>query len=387
MSNRYHLHNSGLLSHGDQGEAILPLSSSDLSLASRDRTSVTSIGLLQRQCPILLALLAVATVIAISLAVPATSFAPSLLQKYDGSSQITRSAMASGSALSSTCPPLVDSLPIPLLLQREIDNPVSVRELVVLIHTGESYYDTRYATVRNTWLSDSFPYDIVAFTTEKPLLDRKVKMVKVTDSVRPGLPPEGRFFMNERVIQGYMHMLYEEPPAKWYFKCDDDTFVHLPNFLALVTQLSSRFPDPLNKPYYFGDCSCWIQDSSWHPCGCPEPCDCTPFYENNVTYACGGAGYFMSRKALEMLIHYEQTVGAHRSGEDMMVGYALLLMNVSCIDSHRQLTLQYNFPLSWRTTDVWRNMISVHKVGPKRMVDLHQRAMGDKWDDVDTQPD
>eukprot|EP00270_Netrium_digitus_P000371 TRINITY_DN1035_c0_g1_i1.p1 TRINITY_DN1035_c0_g1~~TRINITY_DN1035_c0_g1_i1.p1 ORF type:complete len:238 (-),score=31.86 TRINITY_DN1035_c0_g1_i1:171-884(-) len=172
-----------------------------------------------------------------------------------------------------------------------------------------------------------------------------------------------------------------------YFKCDDDTFVHLPNFLALVTQLSSRFPDPLNKPYYFGDCSCWIQDSSWHPCGCPEPCDCTPFYENNVTYACGGAGYFMSRKALEMLIHYEQTVGAHRSGEDMMVGYALLLMNVSCIDSHRQLTLQYNFPLSWRTTDVWRNMISVHKVGPKRMVDLHQRAMGDKWDDVDTQPD
>jgi hypothetical protein len=82
------------------------------------------------------------------------------------------------------------------------------------------------------------------------------------------------------------------------FKCDDDTYVSIPRLLAFCEKELAR---PC-APDYVG--------AEWRP---------------GVGYGSGGAGYFLSRKAAELVAQkLEQATGA----EDLLVGRVLRAADV-----------------------------------------------------------
>eukprot|EP00270_Netrium_digitus_P018781 TRINITY_DN7219_c0_g1_i1.p1 TRINITY_DN7219_c0_g1~~TRINITY_DN7219_c0_g1_i1.p1 ORF type:complete len:357 (+),score=59.67 TRINITY_DN7219_c0_g1_i1:71-1141(+) len=280
----------------------------------------------------------------------------------------------------------------PSLIARQLDHPdCSPRvinpwqndvkgdggRLLLMLHTAEIFYFDRYEVLLRTWLNTSESvFGLKVFTTGG-LIDER--MVRVSDRVRPGLAPEPERNMNERNIQSLIHVITHEPVYDWYFKLDDDTFLNIENMQALLVEFEERYPKPRENPYYVGTCVCTNpRDEGFR--GCWSMFDCTPFVNiSSFNYACGGAGYFLSRRALEILVHYEQTVGLHRSAEDLSIGYFMLRMNVSC--SHEEQLHSENEPLTLSTfsPSVWAAAVTAHKVNPELMDEVYRRFKTHNW--------
>ncbi|OZJ05550.1 hypothetical protein BZG36_01694 [Bifiguratus adelaidae] len=227
----------------------------------------------------------------------------------------------------------------------EVDHAVrNSTQLTLLVHTGEPTITTRYASMRQSWLSDErWPYDRITFTTGNtsnpfwpPGLDQG--LVSVTDAPRRGLAPELPHNMNERVLQSLIYA-YRHTDSDWYYKADDDTYL-----------VASRATDAKMD-------------------------DCTPILHKNISYASGGTGYLLSRKAVELIVRQEtEGQGCWRLVEDMTIGFCLNELGIKCIDAGDAMLQRIH--TSWsRLNPKLAKAIAIHKVLPEDL-EVLEKALG-----------
>jgi hypothetical protein len=138
-----------------------------------------------------------------------------------------------------------------------------------------------------------------------------------------------------RALFNYVHQNYT---FEWLFKCDDDTWVHIPRLLSLDKSQS----------HYIGD-NHGYRCRKWYNNGLPD-------------YGHGGSGYLLSPHATYIV---SQTIHPMTTGcEDLVVGKILYEHGIHLKDEAR-LQYDYNAALVPKPTN---EMISIHYVNtPTRL--------------------
>jgi len=129
----------------------------------------------------------------------------------------------------------------------------------------------------------------------------------------------------------------------YLFKCDDDTFVHVERLVGLVE--SGEVGD--YRGYDIGES------------------------QNMLSYASGGAGYLVSRRAMETVLasKFEPFTYTEKN-EDVYVGIALREADIHVVHDRR-------FRPNAKTTPSHCNdIITGHYVTPERMRELHRELYG-----------
>ncbi|KJH52140.1 N-acetyllactosaminide 3-alpha-galactosyltransferase [Dictyocaulus viviparus] len=190
----------------------------------------------------------------------------------------------------------------PLLLQFIYTSPAAQRlplsgQLFCWVQTTKIYHDTRALAINETWLSrcdhgqlftgDVFPTNDIPYST-----------------VFAGIPDSYyNLFYKSRYAFFYIYN-YISKDFDWYMKADDDTYVvveHLRDYLHML--------DP-NKPYYLGY-------------------TLKPYLKYG--YNAGGAGYVLSRAAVEIFnqeLYKNETMCPDDIYEDVGIGRCLASVGI-----------------------------------------------------------
>jgi len=121
------------------------------------------------------------------------------------------------------------------------------------------------------------------------------------------------------------------------FKADDDTYVHIPRLLA--------------SGYQYHDY-----------CGSAR----------QLFYAAGGCGYWLSRRAMKILVAEPEQEWKNRKLEDSSVGYYLVMnQKAPLFDDQRYV----HSNLHWRFPTPGNDMITTHKCDPAYMREVHARFL------------
>jgi hypothetical protein len=95
---------------------------------------------------------------------------------------------------------------------------------------------------------------------------------------------------------GFCRWALEQPDWDYLFKCDDDTYISIPRLVAYADRELAGAPGTPGRDYVGAE------------------------WRSGVSYASGGAGYFLSRRAAALAVQrLVQTTGA----EDLLVGQVL----------------------------------------------------------------
>ena len=135
-------------------------------------------------------------------------------------------------------------------------------------------------------------------TRAHPFLDRTLYPPPLERIIQlPGVSEEGSHQITRKTIAAWEWLWRAYPDKKWFYKCDDDTYVMPHNFLHVLAEYDADHDHYMGRVLY-GD------------------------------FASGGAGYFMSRGLLpkavpELLGCLERGDVAEERGEDVVIGYCL----------------------------------------------------------------
>ena len=178
--------------------------------------------------------------------------------------------------------------------------------------------------------------------------------------VRAGSKDDSYGWLSLKMLAGYTRAL-ADPDWDFLFKCDDDTFVVPHRLRAIVEEY-----DPSQAAYIGGkviraDSSTW-NHAALNSGGAWE-----------IPFASGGAGYVLSRPALERAWPELERLLSHRGAEDVFTGAALARAGV-VQQSHPQAFRARN-DLQWLR---WSWAATLHYVPPELMTpysDLHDREL------------
>lgn len=142
-------------------------------------------------------------------------------------------------------------------------------------------------------------------------------------------------------VVGWARTLYHmaQAPAKWYIKCDDDSFVHVKRLRALLVFLEHSVQlDPLQVPLYFGREGTGRVNEQ-HLIGL-----------ENKSYVLGGPCVFMSRMALLKVLPildecmFEEMMRVH---SDSMLGRCFMKLGIEAGIPNRPARLEKHFFLNF----------------------------------------
>jgi len=224
---------------------------------------------------------------------------------------------------------------------QKLSSNYSTEDLVCGIITTSKYHRTRAKAVNDTWGKRC---GVTVFFSATP--DSSLPLVALEGS-------EEGTIINEKVFRMFKYMWETYPDKKWFIKADDDTYLHLENLVSFLGSFDWR------EPIYVGRAGEWGSG--------PEL----------VRYCGGGAGYILSRKALQMWYPYIDRCQRLSVGEDVSIGKCLR-DKVSIEPIWR--TGFYHRPPEFFLTNPQGKMdhpeglsprpISFHSVSPERMYEL-----------------
>jgi hypothetical protein len=207
---------------------------------------------------------------------------------------------------------------------------------LIAVHACHAYADNRQA-IRDTWFAKWGHLVDIRFFIGNPATPEESEVVYLDcpDTFEAlGLRTWGLARWAKE--NGYTHV----------FKCDDDTYIHIPRLLA------SGF----EKWEYFGS-------------RCHGHC---------MSYAQGGAGYWLSGRALDIVANAKQDywmkASTHNGFEDLGVGLLLTNSGIGVKDDPRFFngtTLKWGFPVEGGKN----NIITSHKCLASHMRLVHERLM------------
>ncbi|KAF8383888.1 hypothetical protein PRIPAC_73030, partial [Pristionchus pacificus] len=230
-------------------------------------------------------------------------------------------------------------------------------EILCWLLTSEKYHDTRALAVNETWLKRC---DHGVFFTNKPF-EKEQRIPYRT--VFSGIPDSyENLFYKSRYAFYYLSEIMRAD-FDWFVKADDDTFIIVDNLRKYLRTL-----DP-SQPYYVGY-------------------RMKPYLENG--YNGGGAGYVLSRKAVELFARHaydNETICPDDPYEDVGIGRCLANLGIvphKTVNEHGQQRFNTYHPI--RTLEGWsrqadwitdplitgfdgiaRDLISFHHLTPTEM--------------------
>ncbi|GMS94438.1 hypothetical protein PENTCL1PPCAC_16613, partial [Pristionchus entomophagus] len=229
--------------------------------------------------------------------------------------------------------------------------------LFCFVFTSPKYHRTRVPAVASTWLSRC---DHGQIFSSAPIPDyetithNRIHSVPVPYStILKGIPDEYDLLFSKTLLAlRFAHRMY--PDFEWYYKADDDTYAiveHLRHFLSSL--------DP-SIPHYIG-----YRLNKHLPRG----------------YLSGGAGYVMSRAALEAFERANLYSDRERCPpcqfEDVGLGRCLANLTIFPRDANNDKGQHLFFPsrpdqiIRWRGSDsISPETISFHHLSPQEMLDL-----------------
>jgi hypothetical protein len=139
------------------------------------------------------------------------------------------------------------------------------------------------------------------------------------------------------------------PGKKWYFKCDDDTYLHAEHLAAFLQTLDENEPILVGGETHVvlnqhGEKVKWGQKPLWGPQNGVS-------LSNNILYPRGGAGYAISRGLMKLLEEQPQTYKAicqQLVAEDMAIGIAAKEVGATIIP---HVGFNFKAPLESLTSD------------------------------------
>jgi hypothetical protein len=148
---------------------------------------------------------------------------------------------------------------------------------------------------------------------------------------------DGYHYLNHKTRAIMRFAVQRNPQPKYIFKCDDDTWVHLPRLLELVSHLPAT-------AQYVGD---------------NHGYRCRRWYQNQMhDYAHGGAGYLLDLPTAQAVAEKLQ-VQWGTSCEDLEVGRLMRHLRVSLISDSR---FQFDWVDSYTVPRPCNELITAHYV-------------------------
>ena len=170
------------------------------------------------------------------------------------------------------------------------------------VMTSQDNLNEKAVHVKNTWGKRC---DILLFASDTE--DKEFGTMPIN-------PGEGRKKLPTKTRQSldyiYKHHIED---ADWFIKCDDDTYVIMENLRYFLSGQNS------SKPHYFGQ-----------------------HFLNDAGFNSGGAGYVLSREALQRFSGGNATARGvcdprHQAGEDVLVSQCLRTLGVHIGDTRDAL--------------------------------------------------
>ncbi len=147
-------------------------------------------------------------------------------------------------------------------------------DIVFIIYTGASFYQTRATSIRDTWLSRVTHKYFFSSTPYSPL------PITVIEGAGEN------YVSNMQKLYKGMQIAYREhnQTAKFYYLAGCDTFINVPHILKRLENFDYQKPHIIGG-YAFGH-SCYKKKNITLP---------------GVTYPSGGAGFFLSAAMMERM--------------------------------------------------------------------------------------
>jgi Galactosyltransferase len=125
-------------------------------------------------------------------------------------------------------------------------------------------------------------------------------------------------------------ILPKYPDVKWVAKIDDDTFLNVALLQDSLAKVAAATGSEHQVGIYVGACSCTTPLDHQTSFGCGSAFSCTPpTFVRGLPFACGGPGYFLSRKSIEILHEQYDESRCYMGSED--VGLAQCLWRIAQI--------------------------------------------------------
>eukprot|EP00043_Microstomoeca_roanoka_P019016 m.208477 g.208477 ORF g.208477 m.208477 type:complete len:499 (+) comp16926_c1_seq1:282-1778(+) len=188
-------------------------------------------------------------------------------------------------------------------------------KLFALVLTTPTRHDPKAIAVNKTWGAD---FDGLAFMTSEHFPTLNTVIIPIKDEDRKDLWLKTRLSL----IHAYAYHLND---YDWFMKADDDTYVMVDNLRKFL----SKF-DP-NKPHFFGRRFLLHRGKKdWE-----------------MSYHSGGAGYVLSRRALQLLGERAEHV-FRKSGvaEDVEIARSLQALGIQCEDTRDETGRETFLPLN-----------------------------------------
>jgi hypothetical protein len=213
---------------------------------------------------------------------------------------------------------------------------------------------------RETWLQDCPEYRLFVGRWEKvdnfydrPGARRTGRHGEAADSVPPA-PRADEVWLD---VGDWMRDLSEkvvhivrwavEQKYDYMFKCDCDTYVHVPRLLASGFEKFDYIGYPIFRTENYS----------------------VPWRGRDLVYAQGGAGMWLSRRAMESFLASDQSHITFEDAEDIRMGWLLEEAGIPL-----QQDVRYEPYQSLQNAPTPTNgMISTHKCCPEHMYEIHKR--------------
>jgi len=215
----------------------------------------------------------------------------------------------------------------------------------------------RAAMVRKTWLSEPLPHDVRAFF----LIGKAHCAPQIKGDILYLNCPDTYEHLPKKAYQ-FLKYAYENLDFDYIFKCDDDTYVRIDQLL----QHDFKGED------YIG---CTVAGDghlsrNYHVQKVNDPQFRKPYKGEFLgPFASGGAGYILSKKAVEKIIHYPDKKRIENElYEDKVVGD---IMRLSGIPQKHEPLLSELYLLKDNSRRA--EMITYHPIDPDQMEILHQK--------------
>lgn len=251
-----------------------------------------------------------------------------------------------------------------------------INKLIVGIFTDDSTYDRKNA-VYSTWYMDLLQNKIRSFFI---LSDSKYnKMGDKINQYEILLRCQERY--EQLVNKTYNFLKYIDLTYydyEYIFKCDDDTFIDVNTFKNInldgcdYAGVFTTTPDEKNVDDEF--LKKW-QTLHWNKCS--SEYHVKKHVHFNLTYAYGGAGYFLSKKAVKHILSYDESEFKNTPqtyiGEDVKIGL--------CLQDYKFKKLNLKEYIEFdKDIDVMKNGATFHPISSNNMNTFHKMSYNERID-------